>query len=263
MHQYLKQRQEAATSCLYVGQVRHRRFQPRPHAFSYRLFMLYLDLAELSTVFEGRWLWSTRRWAPARFLREDHFGDPNRPLDDCVRDYVEAQIGHRPRGPIRLLTHLRYFGYCFNPISIYYCFDAAGQRVDALVAEVSNTPWGERHCYVLDSATADRHRYRFTKAMHVSPFMPMALDYTWRCNEPGSRLGVHMEVFQDGATLFNATLALRRRPITGRNLALLWVQFPCMTGKVIAAIYWEALRLWCKRIPTFANPAPVLNNPQS
>jgi len=222
--------------------------------------MLYLDLAELSEVFRGRWLWSTRRWALARFCREDHFGNPNQPLDDCVRDYVEAQLGRRPCGPIRLLTHLRYFGYCFNPISIYYCFDAADQRVDALVAEVTSTPWGERHCYVLDSAGSDRHRYHFSKAMHVSPFLPMELDYTWRCNQPGKSLGVHMEVLQDDATLFDATLALRQQPITGRNLAKLWVQFPFITGKVLAAIYWEALRLWRKRTPTFAHPASALEN---
>ncbi|NJN47512.1 MAG: DUF1365 domain-containing protein [Candidatus Competibacteraceae bacterium] len=250
-------------SCLYVGQVGHRRFQPRLHAFRYRLFMLYLDLAELSTVFQGRWLWSTRRWAPARFRREDHFGDPNQPLDDCVRDYVEAQLGRRPCGPIRLLTHLRYFGYCFNPISIYYCFDAADERIDALVAEVTNMPWGERHCYVLDSAESDRHHHHFKKALHVSPFLPMALDYRWRCNEPGKSLGVHMAVLQNETTVFDATLALRHRAITGWNLATLWFAFPFMTGKVVAAIYWEALRLWRKRTPTFAHPTPVVNHPDS
>ena len=158
-------------SCLYVGSVRHRRHTPRAHAFRYPLFLAYLDLAELDTVFRGRWLWSARRFALAWFRRRDHLGSPAMPLDQAVRDLVERHSGRRPQGPIRLLTHLRYFGYCFNPVSFYYCFDAQGEQVETVVAEVNNTPWGERHCYVLDGEP--RLRYRTSKAMHVSPFMPM------------------------------------------------------------------------------------------
>ena len=127
-------------SAIYHGSLRHRRFAPRPHVFGYPLFMVYLDLAELDTVFKGHWLWSTRRAAPARFVRADHLGDPAQPLDQAVRDLVESRGGQRPLGPIRLLTHLRYFGYAFNPVSFYYCFDAAGERVECIVAEVNNTP---------------------------------------------------------------------------------------------------------------------------
>src|SRR5262245_2484107 len=129
-------------SAIYHEWLRHRRFAPRAHAFRYRLFMLYLDLAELDVVFRGRWLCSTRRPAPARFDRADHLGDAALPLDVAVRDLVENRTGRRPRGAIRLLTHLRYFGHGFNPVSYYYCFDADGGDVETVVAEVNNTPWG-------------------------------------------------------------------------------------------------------------------------
>ena len=138
-------------SCLYEGTMRHRRFRPVPHAFGYRLFMVYLDLDELDEVFAGRWLWSTTRCALARFRREDHLGVPTVPLPDAVRALVKERLGFRPTGPVRLLTHLRYFGFVMNPVSFYYCFAADGKQLEAIVAEVNNTPWGERHCYVMDA----------------------------------------------------------------------------------------------------------------
>lgn len=246
-------------SAIYHGWLEHRRLVPRPHAFRYRLFMLYLDLGELDTVFRGRWLWSTTRAALARFDRRDHLGDPALPLDESVRRLVAERTGRRPDGPIRLLTHLRYFGYGFNPVSFYYCFDGAGTRVETVVAEVNNTPWGERHCYVLPQAAgADRHwlQARSTKAMHVSPFHPMALDYDWRLSAPGESLLVHMSLRpHDGSPRsFAATLALQRRAIGAAALAGVLLRFPFMTAQVIAAIHWQALRLWLKRVPVHDHP---------
>lgn len=238
-------------TCIYRGWVRHRRFNPRGHQFRYRLAMLYLDLAELDTVFRGRWLWSAQRPALARFRREDHFGDPSIPLDTSVRDLVEREIGRRPQGPIRLLTNLRYFGYCFNPISIYYCFGATNEEVEYVVAEVTNTPWGERHCYVIDGIS---HR-RFQKRLHVSPFLPMSLNYLWRGTRPDRRLAVHMDVFDDRDKRFDATLVLQRQALDGPALAGALLRF--MTFKVIAAIHWEALRLWLKGVPVYNHPDPT------
>lgn len=249
-------------SALYVGTVRHRRFTPVPHAFQYRMFQLCLDLSELDEVFARRWLWSARRPALAWFRRADHLGDPTEPLDTAVRDLVAAAGAPRPAGPIHLLTHLRYFGYCMNPVSFYYCFDRTGATVESIVAEVHNTPWGERHCYVLhdrgtsgdDGAAGRTQRFELRKDFHVSPFMPMDLDYTWQFSEPDDRLAVHMVTRQAGEPLFDATLALRRRPITAASLAGVLVAYPFMTLKVIVAIYWQALRLWWKGAPFHAHP---------
>lgn len=245
-------------SAVYEGWVRHRRFGPRPHAFRYRICLLWLDLAELDRVFEGRWLWSVGRPNLASFRREDYLGDPALPLDEAVRRAVEARTGRRPEGPVRLLTHPRYFGYVFNPISLYYCYEADGERPTAIVAEVTNTPWRERHTYVLpmtaSPGAADKPRVRTPKALHVSPFLPMDLEYAWRLTSPGERLLVHLEDLQAGRRVFDATLNLRRRPLSGMNLARALWRYPFMTGQVILGIHWQALRLWLKGVPVHEHP---------
>ncbi len=245
-------------SALYTGRLRHRRFAPRQHAFDYRLFMAWLDLAELDRVFRGRWLWSTKRPALAWLKRADYLGDAAMPLDEAVRERVARATGARPAGPVRLLTHLRMFGHCFNPVSFYYCYDARGERVETVLAEITNTPWKERHAYVLPAAASVGRggtlRFRFDKAFHVSPFLPMDLGYDWRVGEPGARLAVHMENFQGGLKVFDATLALERREISGASLATALARFPFMTAQLLGAIYWQALRLWARRTPFYVHP---------
>ena len=246
-------------SALYTGQLRHRRFAPRVHAFSYRLFMVYVDLAELKDVFRGRWLWSASRPAIAWLRRADYLGDPAVPLDRAVRDCVEADTGVRPDGPIRMLTHLRYFGFNINPVTFYYCYDRDDTRIETIVAEVTNTPWNERHAYVLTQrmniAPGAARRYRLKKEFHVSPFMAMDFDYDWRFSAPGDCITVHMENRRDDRKVFDATLMLERREITGATLARTLIAFPFMTAVVAVGIYWQALRLWLKRIPFHTHPA--------
>jgi DUF1365 family protein len=221
--------------------------------------MMYLDLAELPTLFRGRWFWSADRFTLAQFRRSDHLGDPLIPLDRAVRDLVEQQDGQRPRGPVRLLTHLRYFGYCFNPVSFYFCFDPTDTQVETIVAEITNTPWNEQHCYVLserlNSGGTTKKHYLFGKDFHVSPFMDMGMDYDWRFCEPGRQLTIHMENRSANGKLFDATMRLQRQEITGPALAWALTRYPFMTSKVIAAIYFQALRLKLKKVPFYAHPA--------
>jgi hypothetical protein len=245
-------------SAIYEGAVRHRRFSPVSNEFTYRLFMMYLDLAELEEVFRGCWLWSTDHFNLAYLRRKDHLGDPAVPVDEAVRTLVAERTGVRPTGPIRLLTHLRYFGHCFNPVSFFYCYDLAGEKVETIVAAITNTPWRERHCYVL-ADTMNEHprpwkRYRFRKSFHVSPFIGMDVDYDWRFLEPGERIQVHMEDYVEGSKLFDATLSLRRKPVTGGGLARVLARYPLMTVQVVAKIHWQALRLWRKGAPFYVHP---------
>ena len=257
--------QAPLASALYTGRVRHRRYAPHAHAFEYKLFLMYLDLSELDRVFAGRWLWSAGRRNVAEFRRSDYLGDPAVPLDQAVRDCVQQRTGQRPSGPIRLLTHLRYFGQCFNPVSFYYCYAADGHTLETVVAEITNTPWKQRHSYVLPIAEATTrggiHAWHFDKRFHVSPFMAMEHAYAWRLGIPGQALRVHMEVLPPHATPgpsqqreFDATLVLERKPIDGRHLAGVLLRFPLMTLRVLAAIHWQALRLWLRGNPVHDHP---------
>ncbi len=220
--------------------------------------MMYLNLVELPDLFRRRWLWSAYTPNLAWLRQSDHLGDPRIPLDRNVRDLVEAKTGYRQAGPIRLLTHLRYFGYGFNPVSFYFCFDSSDRMVETIVAEVTNTPWGEQHCYVLgeslDEGIGPRHRYRFAKQFHVSPFIGMNVDYDWRFSTPAGQLAMYMENLRNGTRFFDATMVLRRQEITGASLARVLMLYPLMTLRVIGAIHWQALRVWLKRCPVSPHP---------
>ena len=244
-------------SALYEGLLRHRRFAPRRHEFEYPVTLAWLDLAELDQAFRGRWFWSASRPAPVWFRRGDYLGEAAVPLDQAVRAHVERETGSRPAGPIRLLTQLRTFGHSFNPVSFYYCYGADGRAVEAVVAEITNTPWGERHAYVMRRLGNAKLRFRFDKRFHVSPFMPMEQGYDWRFSEPGPRLAVHMANLRSGLRVFDATLRLRRREITTYSLATSLARYPLGPLQVLGAIYWQALRLWVKGIPFHSHPATL------
>jgi DUF1365 family protein len=227
-----------------------------PHSFSYGLDQVFLDLSELGTVFSKRWLWSVERWNVMSYRRRDYLGHPAVPLDTAVRDEVESQTGRRPNGPIRLLTHLRAFGLSFNPVSFYFCYAADGKTLDAIVAEITNTPWRERHRYVLpvDKRPESEMRFRFRKAFHISPFQPMERSYDWRFSMPGERLSIHMQSFEGESRTFEATLLLERRPLTGKALAGSLLRHPWISAEVLWGVYSQAARLWWKGASRFAHP---------
>jgi uncharacterized protein len=234
-------------SAIYAGTIRHRRFAVRQHEFRYRIAMAYVDLDELPALLHGRLV--RKRPGLVRFRRSDYLGDPATSLDTAVRTLVEARLGRKPQGPIRLLTHLRTFGHCFNPVSFYYCFAPDGEQLEAIVAEVTNTPWGERHAYVLEAGDSIP-RGRFDKALHVSPFMPMDQRYTWRAPAPGATLSVQIESARDGEKAFDATLGLKRQPFTRRSLA----RHPAATLRMLALIYGHAVALKFKGVPVQPHP---------
>ncbi len=243
-------------SALYLGRVEHRRLGTVPHAFGYRHFLLALELSELPQVFARRWLWSNERVNLLSLRRADYLGARECPdLARAVRARVAAELGREPGGAVFLLAQPRFAGFVFNPVSFYYC-EAASGELDAIVAEITNTPWNERHSYVLDARELREGRVeaRFAKAFHVSPFQPMQQEYAWSFSALGEALDVRMTNLEAGRAVFEAHLALERRPLDGPNLARTLALCPGLSLRSLAAIYWQALRLRQKGAPFHEHP---------
>jgi uncharacterized protein len=244
-------------SAIYHGEIRHRRYGAVENEFRHGLALAYVDLDELPALLGGRLV--ARRPGIVRFRRDDYLGDPAASLSASVRALVAERTGARPEGPVRVLTQLRSFGHCFNPVSFYYCFDESGEQLDAVVAEVTNTPWGERHAYALerDGAAANGStviRGDSAKALHVSPFMGMDHRYRWRVAAPGDSLSVHIENHRRGDLAFDATLSMRRRELTPRAVADATLRYPAATGRVLALIYAHAIALKLKGARVHPHP---------
>lgn len=245
-------------SCIYEGTVSHRRREPVEHQFRYRLFMVYLDLDELPELVGRRALISSRKLSTRSLLRQDHLYESNIPLAAEVRNLVAERTGLTPTGPIRLLSQLRYFGYYMSPLNLFYCFDSSGTQVEMIVAEVNNTPWNERHCYVLwsgnRSGEADSLEFQHQKDFHVSPFMSMDMQYRWRLDPPSSTLKIHLANARNSQTIFEAGMSLKRQPLSRQNLRRMTIRYPFMTAKILTAIYFQALQLWWKKCPSYTHP---------
>lgn len=273
---------KSLSSCIYQGRVRHRRFMPVRNAFSYDMFMLYLDLDEVESLFSEKWYAGYNRFNLVSFKRSDYFDAEKEDLKQAVIEKVNRYAQkHNKMIPniskVRLLTHGRYFNFIINPVSFYYCFDE-DENLISILAEITNTPWGERYSYVLlmGEETADmqyqqkgdrHHVFQFDKQFHVSPFNPMDMQYNWVVSEPIDKLHIHMDNTQQQGELidkhFDATLMLEKKPWESHFSKSL-IQYPFMTVKVVMGIYWQALKLWIKKAPFYNHPdslaKPLSNN---
>ena len=240
-------------SALYEGRLVHTRHAGPAtddvgHTFTQRVTMLLVALDEWEEVAARHPLWSTTHWAPVRLDRADYLGDPATPLEETVRDLVASRLGRRPAGRVLLLTTPRVWGWQFNPLSVYYCLDEA-EALDALVLEVTSTPWHERTAYVVDAR--DRPA-RFAKEMHVSPFLPGDLDYVLRASEPGEAIHLHLGNRRGEERVFDAGLSLQRVGNQRADLARFVWRRPLAAVAVSWGIYRQALRLWRKGAPFVA-----------
>ena len=242
-------------SSLYVGSVMHRRTRPRLHHFRYTAFWLLLDLDELPRLSATTRLLSHNRWNLFSVHDADHGDRSSTPLRlQAERQLRKAGVDIAD-GRVSLLCMPRTLGYCFNPISIYFCHRADG-ALAALIYQVHNT-FGERHSYVIPvTPQPGAVQQRCRKQFHVSPFMDMGLIYDFRVTDPNERIAVGIRVSADDGPLFNAALIGRRKPLTDRTLIGVCLKMPAITLKVIGAIHWEALRLWLKGLRTRPKPAP-------
>ena len=254
---------------IYRGWVQHRRYRPKTHHFSYPLAMLLLDLDQLQQCFsQSRW-WSLERFNAISFYRRDYLGGndhsaPTRDLKQAIIDRIFRHCGVAFDGTVKILTHPRYFGVIFNPVSYYFCYDRQG-LLQYIVTEINNTPWNERHSYVhiVAGQSESCMEFHFDKQFHVSPFMPMDLDYHWRFRLQRDSVVVQMKLLRDGEIQFDATMKTTAQPLTSKTMTRLPIAYPMQTLLVVVRIYWQALRLWCKRVPFFSHPdkAPRLTEP--
>lgn len=250
---------------IYSGQLRHRRFHPKAHQFNYAVFMLYGNCKGAEHFSLGA-LIGPKFWHWLRFRREDFHGDPACDLDTAVRKTVQAATGKVPQGPITFLANYRTLGISMNPLTTYYCWNTQADQVDYIVAEVNNTPWDERHAYVLSCDNTDKQDLTFNKVFQVSPFNPINMRYRWVSTAPLHSLLVHIENWQvKGGVevkVMDATLNMQASDLTAANVRTMLLKIPFMSIKVLSAIYWQALRLWLKKVPFLGrsrNPNPVEN----
>jgi len=229
---------------IYEGTVRHRRFTPFNRTFKYKIFMTFFDINHIESMFTKSIFWNINKKALISFYRTDYHGDPKLSLDQSVRQTIIEKTNYIPEGPIRLLTHLRYFGYCFNPVSFYYCYDKNDSQVELIMAEVTNTPWNERHCYFIKNKKNKNFKENLKKKFHVSPFWDMDHDYEWLFSQPKENLNVHMVNFKKGDKIFDATLELSNKiDMSFKKLIINTFKYPFITLTTYLRIHFQALIL--------------------
>ena len=200
-------------SAIYSGSIFHSRKEPFNHEFKYSLNMAYINLKEINNLLPNSFFWGFNKKALISFNRSDYLDRPEKNLIDAVKNLVFERIGKKIKGPIYLLAHLRTLGHCFNPVSFYYCFDKSEKKIDAIIAEVTNTPWKERYSYVIDCENSEKNNLFKNiqkKELHVSPFFGMNHQYHFSISKPGNLISIKIDNFKKGVKVHEASLSLNK-----------------------------------------------------
>jgi len=233
-------------SGIFCGQVVHRRFEPVLHKFKYKMSMFGIDIDEINHISQKFALFGTSKFSPVKFNQKDYIVNEPGDLKERIASKVKSLGGKWDGTKVLMLIQCRCLGIYFSPVNFFYCYNKDGS-CELMLAEVSNTPWNERHYYLIDVLNPDMTK----KTFHVSPFMQLNMKYKWRVSEPLEKVNIsianHFE--ETEAAVFDAHLTLRKTPLTSLNLIKSWISLPLMVFKIVTLIYWQALKLFIKRVP--------------
>ncbi|BDX07262.1 DUF1365 domain-containing protein [Planctobacterium marinum] len=236
------------SSALYIGETWHQRFVPKNHKFKYNIMMFWLDLDEVALLDQKLSLFSAEKFNWVQFRRGDFLTNNQQTLKQEVLQTMSEKAGTPLSGKVFLLSPLRILGMYFSPVNFYYLQNDAGE-FSHLLAEVSNTPWNERHCYLVDL----KEQKDSDKAFHVSPYNPIDMQYRWNIKPPGNKLFLQLDCLKTDKH-FTAAIGLKRMELSNSVMRKSLFQFPHITLKTLFGIYWQALKLFAKRVPIYDHP---------
>ena len=239
----------AFESALYTGDVFHQRVVPKTHQFTYKIFLFWLKLSEVDKLDKEVNGFSSRRFAPARFKRSDFLGAPDTELEPAVLARCNELTEDTISGDVYMLGQLRVFGLYFSPVNFYFVRAESGEFTHML-AEVSNTPWNKRHYYLVDL----NNQTPTDKAFHVSPFNPMDMIYRWSIQQPNEHFRLKLSCYKEQRH-FTAALNMTKMSLNSKTLRRVMLSIPSMTIKTVVGIYWQALKLFIKRVPFYSYPS--------
>ncbi len=253
-----------------IGNIRHHRYLPKPHQFDYSMYWSLLDLDLLSANCRKFKFFSKERWNIFSFRQKDFFNYENLSNKQSIQNLILNKTGRQFEGKVLLLSHLRFLGFNFNSVSFYFCINEQGE-LEHILSEITNTPWGERHPYLLScdnsSERGDCYIFNFNKEFHISPFVSMEMDYQWLFKIQNDQLRIHMKVIKKSSAenhdlasakqkskVIDVTFTGKHIPLSQNNLNSMILRHPFQPLKMVWRIYWQALKLWLKKTPFYLHP---------